>query len=264
MGEVVLYHDGSMPTSELARFQEPTEAGVCLLAGAERIALGGRLPRIGHHRHAAPAVVVGLDGPLRFVADRTHQSRAALLAPGFAHAVDTASGRIAVFVLPPHAISGVDLLPVADLRYPAQWIELGLALVRRELQDLSPVDLCLGRERLDTRPIDDRLRMALATLGEALDRNLPVEAVASAARLSPSRLMSLAREHLGTSLRVYRRWLRSFQVARDYASGRSLTEAALAAGFASSAHLSSASREHFGIRPSDILTPANRAAIRAV
>ena len=91
---------------------------------------------------------------------------------------------------------------------------------------------------------------------------MAIEELALAARLSASRLMALARRQLGSSLRQYRSWLRSFRVARDYAAGRSLTEAALEAGFASSAHLSAATREHFGIRPSDVLSPANRGAIR--
>jgi AraC-like DNA-binding protein len=253
-----------MPGPDAGRFQEPTELGVRLLASAERIAVGGKLPEITRHRHAAPAVVVGVDGPLRFVAGRTHVSRAALIAPGFAHAVETGGGRIAVFVLPPHAMSGAGVAPVVDLRRPGRWVELGTALIRHELHDLSPVDLCLAREGLRTRPIDDRLRIALDALGSALDHNLPVDDIAATAGLSASRLMALAREQLGSSLRLYRRWLRAFQVARDYAAGRSLTEAALAAGFASSAHLSSATREHFGIRPSDVLSPANRSGIRVL
>ena len=101
-------------------------------------------------------------------------------------------------------------------------------------------------------------------LAATLDTNLSIDEVAAAARLSPSRLMTLAHTQLGASLRAYRRWLRAFQVARDYAAGASLTEAALAAGFSSSAHLSAAARDHFGIRPSDILTPHNRGGIRAV
>lgn len=260
-----------MPRARNAGFQDPTEdAGVRLLAGVERIALCGRFPAIGRHRHAAAAVVVGIDGPLTFLAEGAHHSRAALLAPGFTHAVETRGGRIAVFVLPSHAaaLPGAQgrssEAPVRDLPKTGSWVELGLAVLERKLHDLAPVDALLTREVPNLRPIDDRLRSALHALEDTLDRNTPVAQIAAAARVSPSRLMALAREQLGTSLRSYRRWLRAFQVARDYAAGCSLTAAALKAGFASSAHLSVAAREHFGIRPSDILTPANRHAIRTV
>jgi AraC-like DNA-binding protein len=252
-----------MPTRGQTGFQE-SPAAVKLIAGADRIALCGRFPAIGHHRHAAPAVVVGLDGPLRFVAGRTHASRAALIAPGFSHAVETAGGRIAMFVLPPYTLSGAGGLPVRDLPHPRRWVELGEAVLREELTQFDPIDHCFARERLDLRPVDDRLRNAMEALGQAVDENVSVDVLAASVRLSGSRLMALAREQLGVPLRGYRRWLRAFSVARAYATGASLTDAAFAAGFASSAHLSSATREHFGIRPSDVLTAHNRNAIRAI
>lgn len=239
--------------------------GIRLLVGADRIALSGALSGIGTHRHASTAVVVGVDGPLRFVADRTHRSRAALIEPGFSHAVDVGqSGRISVFLLPPHAISRSRLAPIADLPDPGAWVELAQALLRAEISDFEPVDHLLARAALDTRPIDDRLRFAISALWQTLDDNVPIEAIAADAKLSPSRLMGLARAQLGTSLRRYRRWLRMFRVARDYSAGASLTRAALEAGFSSSAHLSAAAREHFGIRPSQILTPRSRSAILAI
>lgn len=249
-----------VPSPRRPRFQEPRTVRV--VAGPDRIALCGQLGAIGHHRHAAPAIVVGVDAPLAFVADRVHTSRAALIAPGFGHAVHVPHGRIAVFLLPPHAIAADAIPPIGDLAHPGAWLELGAALLRRELPDFAPIDRALARERLAARPIDDRLRAALARTAAHLDDNLSIDDLAAAVHLSPSRLMGLARDQLGTSLRAYRRWLRMFRVARDYAAGTSLTQAAHAAGFASSAHLSAAARESFGIRPSDILASRNRGAIQ--
>jgi methylphosphotriester-DNA--protein-cysteine methyltransferase len=141
------------------------------------------------------------------------------------------------------------------------------ALRRDELTEFEPIDHGFhrfARERLNLRPVDQRLTEAMRLLGETVDENVSVDVLASSVRLSGSRLMALAREQLGVPLRGYRRWLRAFSVARAYAMGASLTDAALAAGFASSAHLSSATREHFGIRPSDVLTSHNRAALRTI
>lgn len=238
---------------------------VQLLLGTDRIGLSGQLEEIGLHRHASTAVVIGVDAPLRFVANgRAHASRAALIASGFSHAVDVGTGRIAVFLLPPHAVSCEGLAPLKDLPAAGDWVERGEALLQGRLHDFEAVDHLLSRAKQNTRPIDDRLLIALGVLWQTLDTNVPVEEVAHAARLSPSRLMALAQAQLGTSLRRYRRWLRMFQVARDYSAGASLTHAALSAGFSSSAHLSAAAREHFGVRPSQILTPKSRAAIRAL
>ncbi len=269
-----------MPAPRRPRFQEPTAAErsigelggpLGMLLGGEQIAVSGDLGSIGHHHHATPAVVIGVDGPLRFLAGASadgksgapssRQSRAALIAPGFHHAVDLAAGRIAMFVLP---AAGAPLLSdsLHDLR-PGPWLELAEAVAKGQLTSFDPVAEALEKEHLHPRPIDPRLRRAIGRLALSLDDNLPVEEIAGEAGLSPTRLMALAKGQLGTSLRGYRRWLRAFQVARDYATGASLTEAALEAGFSSSAHLSTAVREHFGIRPSQLLTPRARAAMRA-
>lgn len=231
-----------------------------LLAGQDRIALSGLLGPVGRHAHATAAIVIGVDRPLRFLArGRARESRAALIAPGFEHAVDVQGSALAVFLLPPHLVAADSLAPVTDL--PAQhWVSLAQQIER--LPDFDEVDRALRRSQ--PRPLDDRLAAATAQIAARLDENLPIDALAASVRLSPTRLMTLAREQLGCSLRAYRRWLRTFQVARDYAHGASLTTAALDAGFASSAHLSAAAQSHFGIRPSQVLSPANRTRIVTV
>ncbi|AKU99133.1 Transcriptional regulator, AraC family [Labilithrix luteola] len=186
-----------------------------------------------------------------------------MIAPGFAHAVDSRGGRIAVFLLPAYALTG-HWAEVRGLSATGSWVELAEAVAHQQLDGFDPVDRLLAHEQVGTRPVDERLQLAIGALAGALDENVSMAEIASVARLSPSRLMALAREQLGTSLRPYRRWLRAFEVARAYASGASLTEAALAAGFASSAHLSIAAREQFGIRPSDVLAPQHRALIRTL
>lgn len=252
-----------MPLASKPDFQESTTP-VRLLVGDNRIALCGALGDIQTHQHASPAVVVGLGGPLRFVAGRTHESRAALLAPGFSHAVDVeGAGGIAVFLLPPRWRQDPGH-PVRDLPAPGEWVELGRALLRGELTDFEPVDRGLERAQLRAGRLDDRLQEALFELTSSLDDNLSIDELAERVRLSPTRLITLAREQVGAPLRTYRSWLRTFRVARDYAAGVSLTQAALDAGFSSSAHLSAASRQHFGIRPSQILRPNSRPAIVAV
>src|SRR6185295_10655625 len=167
--------------------------------------------------------------------------------------------------LPPHVL-GAPALPVMDTPDPGGWIELAAAVSRDELRSFEPIDHQV-RQQLRGRarradaiaaPIDDRVLRATAVIADALDENLPVDAIAASAGVSPSRLMALVRAQLGTSLRGYRRWLRMFQVARTYATGASLTAGALDAGFSSSAHLSAASREQFGIKPSQLLAPRRR------
>jgi AraC-like DNA-binding protein len=243
-------------------FHEPT-APVRTVIGDDRVALAGPLGEVVRHRHASAAIVVGVDAPLRVVAGRTHGTRAALLAPGFAHSLEV-RGRLAVFILPVHAVACRKLVDVTDLPSPHRWIEYGGQLAQGELDDFAVVDREIDRACVAPRSIDDRLRRALVALEGSLDENVEVERIAEAARLSPSRLMALAREQIRTSFRSYRRWLRAFHVARRYALGASLTQAALEAGFASSAHLSAAARKQFGVCPSQILSPRTRGLIKTL
>lgn len=237
---------------------DPTNGALRLVVGAEQLAMCARLPRVSRHHHAAAAIIVGLDHPLGFRAGRTQWSRAVLLAPGFTHEVEVRGGRMVAFLLPPSAVDASRLVPLRELSRSGDWVALGQALQQGELNDFGDVLGNLSRERLDVRPVDPRLQRVTERMIQALSENMPIEELAAGVRLSPPRLMALCREQLGTSLRAYRRWLRAFDVVRRFAAGASLTRAACMAGFSSSAHLSSAAREHFGLRPSDVLSPASR------
>ncbi|WP_394825882.1 helix-turn-helix domain-containing protein [Pendulispora albinea] len=70
--------------------------------------------------------------------------------------------------------------------------------------------------------------------------------------MSESRLMHLFREQIGMPLRPYVRWLRLKVAAEQVRRGANLTEAAHAAGFTDSAHLSNVFHATFGLTPSEI------------
>src|SRR4030095_15386114 len=132
------------------------------------------IDEIRTHHHASPAVVVGVDGPLRFVADRTHASRAALIAPGFSHAVAVAGGRRAVCLLPA-AGAPLHREPVHDLAKPGEWVELAEALLDRRMDTFEPVDQCLVRAGIRPQPVDHRLKHALDALSASLASNVSIE-----------------------------------------------------------------------------------------
>ena len=76
---------------------------------------------------------------------------------------------------------------------------------------------------------------------------------AALACLSPSRFRARFDAELGLPFRRYRLWRRMAAVMHTIAAGGSLTEAAHAAGFSSSAHLSSTFKRMFGLTASDLL-----------
>ena len=78
----------------------------------------------------------------------------------------------------------------------------------------------------------------------------PITHLAALVYLSPSRFRHLFRREMGMSVQSYLRWQRLLAALRTSAYGASLTEAAHAAGFADSAHLTRVCRATFGIAPS--------------
>jgi AraC-like DNA-binding protein len=78
----------------------------------------------------------------------------------------------------------------------------------------------------------------------------PITHLAARVYLSPSRFRHLFRREMGMSVQSYLRWQRLLVALRTSARGASLTEAAHAAGFADSAHLTRVFRATFGVPPS--------------
>ena len=83
---------------------------------------------------------------------------------------------------------------------------------------------------------------------------ITLDEAAAAAALSPGRFRHLFVAQTGTSFRAYVLWTR-LNVAIQFASmaGQSWTEAAHAAGFADSAHLTRTFRRMFGMNPAALV-----------
>ena len=114
---------------------------------------------------------------------------------------------------------------------------------------------CLGptRQEQEPPPLDPRIASILDDLRRDLPDSVMVEEIAGDVGLSPSRFMHLFNQEMGLPLRRYLLWLRLRRSALLMKQGITLTEAAHAAGFSDSAHLSRTFKEMFGIPPSYFL-----------
>ncbi|MCC6773881.1 MAG: helix-turn-helix transcriptional regulator [Gemmatimonadaceae bacterium] len=109
-----------------------------------------------------------------------------------------------------------------------------------------------------TTVTDPRILSAIAYINERLSNPITLHEVASYACLSPSRFRHLFAEQVGMGLRPYMLW-RRFMLTWDLLMrGKSLSDAAHAAGFADSAHLSRTSKRAFGFAPSGIQVSSAR------
>ncbi len=101
---------------------------------------------------------------------------------------------------------------------------------------------------------DPRIAVARSLVTpELLSReSRPAERLAASVHLSPSRFRHLFRSETGVSVQSYLLWKRLITALVANAQGLSLTDAALRAGFADSAHLSRVCRSMFGMQPSRV------------
>ena len=100
--------------------------------------------------------------------------------------------------------------------------------------------------------LDPRVGRAIDAVRARLSEPVRLGDAARAVHLSPERFRRLFLEQTGMRFRPYVLWLRLERALEAYAAGRSLTEAAQAAGFADSAHLSRTFRRMFGVAPASL------------
>lgn len=99
-------------------------------------------------------------------------------------------------------------------------------------------------------PSDPRVLQAIEYLRSRTDESVTLEELAQAVNLSPSRFRHLFVEETGMALRTYQVWRRLLRVWEFLMQGDTLSNAAHAAGFSDSAHLSRTCKTMFGLAPS--------------
>ncbi|MGQ9427127.1 helix-turn-helix transcriptional regulator [Gilvimarinus sp. F26214L] len=97
---------------------------------------------------------------------------------------------------------------------------------------------------------DPRIVRVVQRIRESARSNLPVSQLAEEVHLSESRLVKLFKSEIGIPITRYRLRYRVMVGAVYLSLGRSVTEAALAAGFASTAHFSKCFVAMIGTQPS--------------
>ena len=220
------------------------------------------------HAHHALQIVVAVDDAvtLRDASGRTLPCRTAIVPPRAAHAI--AAGALSALVLhvPTEKPAGRRLCALSiaadDVAawqtagtaaalaggIPVTWDD-AVAVVSRLLDDVGAAAALPTPAR---HPAVLQVLRVLPTLLESGD--VSAAALAARCRLSVSRLSHLFNDEVGTPLRPFILWLRLQTAGRHISSGASLTQAAHAAGFHDSAHLSRVFKSTFGLSPSTLLS----------
>ena len=238
----------SMPTPH--RFHEaPVLPRICV-APARAMYIGPGL-RLAPHLNVAATIAIALDAPFEL---RRHRRSSGWTAWQFALSAVIASqtlhhlrshGPMVFLYLDPltdsHQALGQSALDSGRARLIDAGTEIGIG------EAFAAFGL---RARFAT---DERIARVVREIERRPDAFGRLQEAAALACLSPSRFRARFDAEVGLPFRRYRLWRRMALVMRTLAGGGSLTDAAMAAGFASSAHLSTSFKRMFGLSASDIL-----------
>ncbi len=219
------------------------------------------------HAHHAIQITLGLDGGFRLrgpEAEFGPEMVAAVVAADRAHAFSV-DATVALIFIEPESPQGralgrlcgeAGIVAIETERLGHTLAALQDAITGRGGADMeraawAVVASLAGPGSPRDRP-DARVARVIALLGARLDDPPRLEEAARLARLSPDRLRHLFVEETGLQYRSYLLWLRLGRAVAAFAKGRSLTEAAHAAGFSDQAHLSRTFRRTFGLMPSSL------------
>lgn len=253
-----------MPRS--SRFQKPLDARLPVAFSIPKVIVDRTLAgyvgpglTLEPHRMAVATLVVGLQETfeLDFFDDRANRStisRIGLIPPDTLHHLRTSGPMLFLYLDPTRDdYRGLDLHDIAHRdAEKANAVAHVLASDRVTIKTALH-DVCALMDIDARRSVDPRIARAQRLIDEHADEIVSIEQAADVAGLSVSRFQHVFRDTLGTTFRRYRIWKRMRLVALTLAEGGNLTDAAYAAGFSSSAHLSAAFKAMFGTAPSLLL-----------
>ena len=217
------------------------------------------------HSHHAIQLTFGLQGKcgLRTGSqDEWRDFNAAYLPPHISHAFGASGSTVAVILCEPESSAGKKLRArfgneniVAIPEAEASTIISAIASAYAKGDDGALVAIArdavnqLSDQSHSVGGIDPRIEKAIGEITRRLDRDVSLSEIAATVHLSPSRFRHLFAQETGMAFRPYILWRRLQSALENAVKGMSWTEAAHAANFSDSAHLSRTFRKLLGITP---------------
>ena len=219
------------------------------------------------HAHHAMHLVLCRQGTLTVRAQgmkAAEQAAGVLMGPDVSHSLDARGSEVVLLFVEPESHDGARLQ--ASLEGPLRLFdEARRDALLGALPGTGPIPHdavgpwmestleALSGTPEPPRRVHPRVRKLLRHLrSDPAPEDTSLEALSEVAGLSPGRLMHAFTDSLGVPLRPYLLWLRLQRAAGAIAAGRTLGEAAHAAGFSDSAHLTRTFRRMFGTTPSSL------------
>ena len=211
------------------------------------------------HRHMAAHIIIAPEGEMTVTAEgNTFLCRGIFIPSGVHHGVNTGGKPVLVFLYDSTTavtaqIKNTQAIPdgicrqIADAYFDFEGSDTHSY---RKFEDCFSNLLELPEPTC--RITDERISFALAYIRSRFSENISLRDVAAAVFLSQGRFSHLFKQQIGMTFASYVIYQRIMQVYTDIFRGKSITEAALDAGFSGSAHFAETSRRIFGLSASSI------------
>ncbi|MBF6439587.1 helix-turn-helix transcriptional regulator [Nocardia cyriacigeorgica] len=218
------------------------------------MAFTGDIGDTAAHSHAAVQVLLVTAGEVHLTDADGHTATAglAIIPPGVRHEVHAVSATTGfVAFLDPAGITGRAAL--TRLRgLPPDAVTSWITAATPHTTATAPLPTSGPQPPIrSTHPV---VAEALHRAADATGGPPSLGELAALVAISPSRLSHLFTEHVGLPYAAWRRWTRLQLAVGTIRAGGTLTEAAHAAGFADSAHLTNTCRDLLGITPTQVVT----------
>lgn len=207
------------------------------------------------HRHMAAHIIISTGDYMKATVDnKEYLCKGICIPSGVSHNIDTCGNPALVFLYDSTTNAAKQIQKVLNI--DAETCVNIISLYKKfEISgsgaDYFPIEKCIlkkiGLSALNGSVTDDRMIDAMKYIRENGNLKMTCKAAADAVFLSESRFSHLFREQVGMTFAAYLIYQRILSVYTDVIRGKTVTEAAMEAGFSSSAHFADVNRRVFGI-----------------
>lgn len=213
------------------------------------------------HRHMAAHIIISMHEKIKVITENeTHLCYGIILPCGISHVVDTYEQPVLVFLYDgtmsvAKQIKNTQVLSekkcnrIIDLYAELEKGDRTNSYKIFEKQFLREI----GIAGLIGGVTDDRIISAMKYVQSMSSEKISCQDVAGAIFLSQGRFSHLFKEQAGMTFAAYLIYQRMMYAYREILRGKTITEAALEAGFSSAAHFADTNRRVFGLSVSSII-----------
>lgn len=212
------------------------------------------------HRHMAAHIIISIGGEMCITSgDVEYLCHGVVIPSGIPHKVNTYGNAALVFLYDCTTDIAKQIQSIRRIseeccqKIVASYADIELECTTDNYYRFVEVVLLqLGLAGTTSRLKDERIISAMKHIRTMSSERLSCQEVADAVHLSQSRFSHLFKEQVGMTFASYLIYQRIMYVYTQTLQGKTITEAALEAGFSSSAHFADVNRRVFGLSASTI------------